>query len=115
MSENSVLYDSLRAAGYDLVFKPVLKLPRGGMKGNVDAELVLQAMIDRDSYEKAVIVTSDGDFHCLVKYLQQIVKLECVLAPSRAGCSRLLKQAAGSRIAFVDNLRGRLERLKSTR
>ncbi|MEW6231767.1 MAG: NYN domain-containing protein [Chloroflexota bacterium] len=107
--ENIDLYVSLQSAGYVLVHKPILKLKDGRVKGNVDAEMVLQAMIDYDNYEKAVIVISDGDFCCLVHYLQRMGKLECVLAPCREGCSHLLRKAAGSRIAFMDNLREKLE------
>ena len=107
--EMSDLYVSLQSYGYVLVHKPILKLKDGRVKGNVDAELVLQAMIDYDNYEKAVLVTSDGDFYCLVHYLQRMGKLECVLAPCRAGCSHLLKKAARSRIAFMDDLRAKLE------
>ena len=116
VSENSDLYDRLTSCGYDLIYKkPVLRLKDGSVKGNVDAELVLQAMIDYDNYEKAVIVTSDGDFSCLVKYLKQKGKLGRVLAPCGQGCSWSLKKAAGSQIAFIDNLRGRLEyKRKST-
>ncbi|MBI2917035.1 MAG: hypothetical protein HYY01_03490 [Chloroflexi bacterium] len=33
-------------------------------------------MIDFDAYQKAIIVTSDGDFACLVTYLQRMGKLE---------------------------------------
>lgn len=70
--------------GYTLVVKPVMY--RGGKpKGNVDAELVLQAMIDYRDYECAVIVTSDGDFACLVRYLYEEGKLERVLSPNRKG------------------------------
>lgn len=86
-----------------------MKLKDGRVKGNVDAELVLQAMIDYNSYDKAVIVTSDGDFYCLVHYLRRMGKLESVLAPCKAGCSHLLKKAAGSRTASMDNLKGKLE------
>ena len=107
--EMSDLYISLQSYGFVLVHKPVLKLKGGKVKGNVDAELVLQAMIDYDNYGRAVIVTSDGDFYCLVHYLQHMDKLETVLAPCKAGCSHLLKKAAGSRIAFMDNLEGKLE------
>ena len=109
MPEMADLYVSLQSDGYVVVHKPSLKLKNGKVKGNVDAELVLQVMIDYDHYTKAVIVTSDGDFYCLVNYLQRMDKLECVLAPCREGCSHLLKKAAGSRIAFVDNLRSKLE------
>ena len=108
------LYVSLQSAGYVLVYKPILRLPNGQIKGNVDAELVLQAMIEYPNYEKAVIVTSDGDFQCLVRYLVGMGKLETVLAPCLDGCSQLLKKAAGSRIAFIDVLRAKLEYIKKT-
>jgi len=55
------LYDELRNYGYILIHKPVLKLPSGEIKGNCDAELVLSAMVEINNYNKAVIVTGDGD------------------------------------------------------
>ncbi len=90
---------------YDML----VAVPSRTHKGNCDAELVLQAMIDLDSYEKAVIVSSDGDFYCLVNYLREKNKLECVLAPCKAGCSHLLDIASKGRVAYLDNLRGKLE------
>ena len=42
------------------------------MKGNVDAELVLHsAAIEYDNYDKAIVITSDGDFRCLFEYLKE--------------------------------------------
>lgn len=79
------------------------------LKGNVDAELVLQAVIDYGHYDRAVIVTSDGDFACLVRYLREQGKLERVLSPNRKGCSVLLKRAAREKIDFVEDARGKLE------
>jgi uncharacterized LabA/DUF88 family protein len=81
----------------------------GKAKGNVDAELVLQAMIDFDNYERAVIVTSDGDFGCLVRYLYEKGKLERVLSPSRKSCSVLLKRAAREKIDFLEDARKKIE------
>ncbi|MBS4060978.1 MAG: NYN domain-containing protein [Bacteroidetes bacterium] len=66
------LYTQLQKDGYVLIFKPVLVLSGGKVKGNTDAELVLHAMIEWDNYEKALIVTGDGDFFCLVDYLRKI-------------------------------------------
>src|SRR3972149_6353337 len=60
------LYSALTRYGFDLIFKPPIKDRDGNYKANVDAELVLQAMIDVDKYDSAVIVTSDGDFTCLI-------------------------------------------------
>jgi len=83
----------------------------GKHKGNVDADLVLRAMIDynSNSYAKVVIVSSDGDFYCLVKYLHEHNKLMAVLSPYKDTCSILLKQSAKEKIVFMDNLRKKLE------
>ena len=63
--ENQSLYTALQKIGYIVVFKPTLRLPNDTVKGNVDAELVLHAMIEYANYERAVIVTGDGDFFVL--------------------------------------------------
>src|SRR3989339_1692910 len=69
LPENQDLYSSLQAAGYRLIFKPTLPDKDGEVKGNVDADLVLQVMLDYNKFDKAIIVSSDGDFYSLVKYL----------------------------------------------
>ncbi len=103
------LYANLKRYGFELIFKPPLKDKDGNYKGNVDAELVLQAMIDLKKYDWAVIVTSDGDFSCLVKYLNEVGKLKRLLAASRYGCSKYLRQAAGSKVDYMDDLKNKLE------
>jgi uncharacterized LabA/DUF88 family protein len=60
-------------------------------------------------YEKAVIVTSDGDFASLVKHLVSTDKLEIVLSPYINTCSWLLKKAAHGRIRYLDHIRSKLE------
>jgi len=60
---NQPLYSELQKAGYVLVFKSTIPDSNGNVKGNIDADLVLQAMIDFSNYDKAIIVTSDGDFY----------------------------------------------------
>lgn len=109
---NRNLYKFLQEAGYILVFKPIVKDSDGKAKGNVDADLVLQAMIDFPEYEKAVIVTSDGDFYCLVNYLDSRDKLCVVLSPNREKCSVLLKKTAKERLFFMNNLKRKLEHKK---
>lgn len=107
--ENQQLYTALQQYGFILVFKPVLQTKSGDAKGNVDADLVLKAMTEYANYERAVIVTSDGDFYSLVEYLYRSGKLETVLSPSSDKCSALLKKTAKERIHFLDGLRGKLE------
>ncbi|MCD4693973.1 NYN domain-containing protein [bacterium] len=114
IASNQDLYSSLQHSGYILIFKPTLPDDKGNIKGNVDADLVLQAMIDYNNYKRAIIVTSDGDFYCLTKYLYKKDKLKCVLSPYKKTCSDLLKKTAKERIVFMNNLKNKLEYKKST-
>jgi len=109
--ENQDLYSSLQKDGYVLKFKPVLPSKDGSHKGNIDADLVLQTMIDfyENHFERAVIVTSDGDFYSLVKFLHEKDKLKIVMSPYFDTCSSLLKKVAKDKIVFMNNLRNRLE------
>ena len=108
---NSDLYAALQGYGYILIFKPTFRNADGKIKGNCDAELVLQSMIDLNNYQKAVIISGDGDFHCLIKYLREKDKLKTVLAPDRNKYSGLLKKAAGSNLTFMNDLKSKLEYL----
>ncbi len=113
VSENQDLYSFLQKAGFILIFKPTIPDHNGRIKGNIDADLVLQAMIDFNNYDKAVIVSSDGDFYSLVKYLYKNNKLKYVISPYKEKCSSLLKKSAKDKIIFVNNLQKKLEYIKS--
>lgn len=104
------LYDDLSRCGYTMVFKPVLILPAGGIKGNCDAELVLHALVQLGDYNKAVIVTGDGDIACLVEYLSSIDKLKLVIACEKDSCSYLLRKAAGGNIMFLNSVRDKFQK-----
>lgn len=109
--ENQDLYYSLQKDAYILIFKPVLFNNERQPKGNVDADLVLQTMIELNNFDQAIIVSSDGDFYCLVKYLYEKGKLSRVISPDVKNCSKLLKKTAKEKIVFMDNLRNKLEYL----
>lgn len=87
-------------------------------KGNIDANLVLKAMIDfhENKFDKAIIVTSDGDFYSLVDYFYSKEKLKFVLSPNKNNCSSLLRKSGKEKMIYLDNnLRGKLEyKRKST-
>lgn len=104
---NDSLYTTLQSAGFICIFKPTLTYTNGSIKGNCDAELVLQAMIEYQKYEKAVIVTGDGDFACLVTFLQEKGRLETLISPHRKKASVLLKRALSGNIIFLNEMRDR--------
>ena len=103
------MYRDFQKMRYMLISKPTLPNKDGGIKGNCDAELVLQAMIDLNDYKKAVIVTGDGDFQCLIKHLRKIDKLGYVISPNREWCSILLKREARENHVFIEEMRLKLE------
>src|SRR3989304_6372129 len=109
LEKNQDLYLSLQKSGYILVFKEILRNKDGMVKGNCDAELVLQTMIDYDKYQKAIIVSGDGDFACLVRHLKKQKKLEKVLVPNIRKYSALLKKAAaGEDLDYMNNLKTKI-------
>lgn len=112
--EHNDIYDELQKAGFVLKFKPVLPNGKDGVKGNVDADLVLQAMIDYPNYDKAVLVSSDGDFYSLARYLYDNNKLLAVLSPHRKTCSLLLRKSAKDKMVYMDKLENKLSKRKST-
>jgi uncharacterized LabA/DUF88 family protein len=98
------MYVQLHDSGYAVVLKPTFDMtrprpeaseqgPEGKeqgkdkpeekpVKGNIDADMVLWAMKEIKNYDKAVIVSGDGDFYALVEYLDEQNKLLKILAPS---------------------------------
>jgi len=106
--QNQDLYTNLQKSGFILVFKPTLLLPTGKVKGNVDAELVLHAMVEYANYEKALIVTGDGDFYCLVDYLIKQNKLLKLMIPDREKFSSLFRKLVPHNV-FMNNLKHKLE------
>ena len=90
------LYKFLEKAGYIVIFKPVLESKNQlvATKGNVDAELVLHTMIEFPNYDKAIVVTGDGDFYCLAEYLDKKNKLAKIIVPNDK-YSSLLRKFAG--------------------
>lgn len=104
--EFEAMYQQLHEAGYMIVLKPTYDMTRPRpeekpepskvlgadgkekpeekkpVKGNVDADLVLWVMKELPNYDKAVIVSGDGDFYSLVEYLDEQKKLRKILAPN---------------------------------
>ncbi|HET9098197.1 MAG TPA: NYN domain-containing protein [Candidatus Saccharimonadales bacterium] len=126
MSENESLYEYMHELGFLVVLKPTVdvsantetstKAETSGksveekekptIKGNVDAELVLYAMKELQNYDKALIVSGDGDFFSLAEYLDENRKLEKILVPNWQ-YSSLLKPF-DSKIIRLDKMRGKL-------
>jgi uncharacterized LabA/DUF88 family protein len=108
---NEDLYTALQKDGYILIFKPTLTLPSGKVKGNVDAELVLHTMIEYPNFDRALIVSGDGDFYCLIDYLIKKSKLLKLMIPNEKKFSSLFRKLMPY-IVFMNNLKDKLEYIK---
>lgn len=113
------LYAHLQRCGYVLILKPttVYKDENGKtkVKGNVDTDLVLYAAArEFENYDKAVVVTGDGDFLSLCDYLDERGKLGNIVIPNKLRYSQLLTKYA-SRFDFVSVNRKKLERMKASK
>ncbi|MCK9186369.1 NYN domain-containing protein [Candidatus Gracilibacteria bacterium] len=105
---NQKLYQYLKEAGYFLIFKPTIKFKDKKTKGNIDAELVLHSMIEYENYNKAVIISNDGDFYCLIKHLRSKNKLFKVIISNKNNFSSLLKKFR-KHMFYMNDLRQKLE------
>lgn len=116
LAGNESLYTYLQECGYILIFKPTLEHKIGNkiiIKGNVDAELVLHTMIHFNNYQKAVIVSGDGDFHCLIEYLVNKGKLLKILVPTSRYSGLLRHFNTNNLISRIDLLKNSLEQKKT--
>ena len=101
------LYKYLQESGFTLVFKEVIYDGDGKPKGNCDADLVLQAAQDtyENKFDKAIIVSSDGDYASLVKFLNGREKLKVILSPHTKNLCSILLKRTGVPIAYLNDQR----------
>jgi uncharacterized LabA/DUF88 family protein len=108
------LYKYLQESGFTLVFKEVIYDGEGKPKGNCDADLVLQAAHDiyENKFDKAIVISSDGDYASLIKFLNERGKLKVILSPHpKELCSILLKRT-NAPIAYLGDQRSILQTRK---
>ena len=99
------------AKGFILKFKPVLPAKsKEKQKGDIDAHLAFTVMRYYNEFNKAVVVSSDGDFDTVITYLRAKKKLGMVISPGRNKCSSLLKKASGGDISYLDEIGEKVKR-----
>jgi len=99
------LYEQLQEFGYTLIFKETIYDGNDNIKGNCDADLVLKVTKDfyENKFDQAIIVAGDGDYACLVQFLNDKNRLRVVLAPNYKKCSILLKRT-NAKITYLNEL-----------
>lgn len=106
------MYREFESYGYKLIFKKSQRYLENGkvtFKGNVDVELSVKTVIEMINYDRAIIITGDGDFHFLIEYLALKGKLYKVIIPNKFRFSSLLREF-GPSLEYIDDMRVKIEK-----
>ena len=99
------MYSSLQEAGYILVFRKHQREIVSHKKGNVDTDLVFYVMYKlykQEKIDKIIIVSGDGDYYRMVKFLYDEGKLGKLIFPTRKNASTLYKQIDPKYTMYLD-------------
>ena len=109
LAKNKNIYTYLQEAGSILIYKEITYDGTGKVKGNCDAALVLKVAVDfyEKNFNKALIVSSDGDYAELVNFLKEKKSLCAVVSPNNR-CSYLLRKQ-NTALIYLNTQRGKLE------
>ncbi len=89
------LYESIQEAGYILIFKEHTDAMLGKKKGNVDSDIIFHVMkklYKKESFDKIVLVSGDGDYKALVDFLIEENRFKKILFPNKKFASSLYKK-----------------------
>lgn len=106
-------YLKLQQFGYQLILKPVkLYYQHDGetkRKANCDVDMAFYLVREKDRFDRALILSGDGDFLPVLKYLKQEGKEILVLARGPR-TAREIRQFAGGNFRDFEYLKFRLTR-----
>lgn len=91
-------YRMLEKSGYRLVLKPVKRYNQEDgstkRKANCDVDMAFRLMQEKDNFQRVVILSGDGDFLPVLKYLKGIGK-EVIIMGRGHRTAKEIKQFAG--------------------
>lgn len=111
--QRAKFYRRLQSFGYKLFIKPVKRyegttFDTPKRKANCDVDLTLQVLSNIDSYDRAVVVSGDGDFLPLYKYLESKKKDILVLSRSSKVAGEVTRHL-GTRFLEIRKLQPHIE------
>ena len=100
------LYRRIEEAGFILIFREHAQGLKSAKKGNVDTDIVfhlMRSIAEKERYNKAVLVSGDGDYWKTVEYFISKNRFLKLLAPCRKNMSSLYRtKMPDSYCAFLD-------------
>lgn len=89
------LYEKIQTAGFILRFREHNPAMQSIKKGNVDTEIVFDVMksiYKSDDFNKIVLVSGEGDYYRMTRFLLEEGKLEKILFPNKNASSLYKKR-----------------------
>lgn len=112
-SKERKFHDFLEIIGYTVRHKEIKFIKNeeevkfgGHHKGNIDVDLTIDAISSKDTYDSFVLLSGDGDFESLIKFLKSYEKYCLVISTKNHISIELIRQAK-----FIDfkKLRDKIE------
>ena len=104
--ENQDIYELIQEAGFILMFREHSRSMLGKKKGNVDTDIVFSVMskiADGEKFEQVVLVSGDGDYFKMIRYLVEKERFCKLLSPNRHSTSSLYRVFTPKYVDFLDN------------
>jgi uncharacterized LabA/DUF88 family protein len=101
LKDNEFFYQKIEKSGFVILFKEVSFGPNGMVKGNCDSDMVLRICMDFWNFDKAVIISGDGDFYSACQVLSSLDKFRVILAPNKTGFSARYYRFGMDKVAFL--------------
>ena len=106
-------YVKLEKIGYHLILKPVKTFETEESnpirKANCDVDMTLMLAVKKDDFDRAIILSGDGDFLPVLKYLKEVGK-EVLILSRGPRTAKEVKRFAGDKFMDFEYLRERLKR-----
>ncbi len=104
-------YKKLSEFGYELYLKPVKLYEQDDestkRKANCDVDMAFYLMKEKDNFERIIILSGDGDFLPVLKYLRGIGK-EVDIMSRRTRTAREIKKFAGTEFKDFEYLKNKI-------
>lgn len=106
-------YRKIESFGYKLYLKPVKRFEKGEFavpqrKANCDVDLTLETVAHLNSFDRSIMLSGDGDFLPLYKYLEKNNKQVYVLSRT-SRTAREVKRHLGARFLEIRKLKNQIE------
>lgn len=116
--DNQELYDNLQKAGFIVTFREHNAAAISHKKGNVDTDIVfsiMKAICEGEDFDKIYLVSGDGDYYKMIKYLCTKNRLGKVLFPSEKNASALYHKLEPKYFDYLDakDIKGKIKYTKN--